>query len=457
MNPVEKIITEQKKYFFSGKTKDINFRADALKRLGSAIKKREGDVLAALMGDLGKSAFEAYVTEVNTTLDEIKFALKNLKNWTGDIRVPTPLTHFPSKCFMHPEPYGAVLIMSPWNYPFMLTLTPLVSAIAAGNCAVIKPSEYSPSTSALLAELIGEIFPQEYIAVVEGGRKANETLLDNKFDYILFTGSVAVGRVVMTAAAKNLTPVTLELGGKNPCIVDGTLDMNLAAKRIVWGKCINSGQVCLSPDYVFVKKGHKQAFTDAFIKAVRKSYGENPIESGDYCRIVNKKHFDRLSGLTEGANIIHGGRRDAETLKIEPTLIDGATWDSQIMKEEIFGPLLPVFEYENLGEAVKEINSHPKPLALYIFTKNKDTEKYILDNTSSGGCSINDTIVHMATTHMPFGGVGDSGMGGYHGKYGFDTFTHYRSVLSKSKLIDLPIRYPPYGDKLKLFKAIFRP
>jgi len=455
MQNVQEILRKQREYFFSGATKPIAFRADALKKLREAVKRHESDILAALKKDLNKPPFEAYVMEIMTTLDEIAYALKNIGKWAADRRVPTPPTHFPSTSYRHPEPYGCVLIMSPWNYPLLLTLAPLVGAIAAGNCAVIKPSAYSPHTSALIARLMRKTYPEEYMAVIEGGRKENETLLSHAFDSIFFTGSVAVGKTVMEAAAKHLTPVTLELGGKNPCILDGTLDMDLAARRIVWGKGMNAGQICLAPDCVFIQKGYKQAFAEAFIRAVKASYGENPAQNEDYCRIINQKHFERLLGLMESAHILWGGRSDAGALKIEPTLLDGVDWGSKLMEAEIFGPLLPVIEYEDLAATLRELNGHPKPLALYVFTKNRKTAEYVVNNTSSGGCCVNDVIIHTATHYMPFGGVGNSGMGGYHGKASFDTFTHYKSVLSKSKRIDVPLRYPPYGDKLRLVKKIF--
>ncbi|MCL1952911.1 MAG: aldehyde dehydrogenase [Oscillospiraceae bacterium] len=456
MPDVREIVAKQREYFFSGATRPTAFRAAALKKLREAVKRHEEDILTALKQDLNKPPFEAYVMEVSTTLDEISYALKHLKQWVADKPVPTPMLHFPARSFRHPEPYGCVLIMSPWNYPVLLTLAPLVGAIAAGNCAVVKPSAYSPATSSVIAAIAREIFPEEYVAVVEGGRKENETLLSNKFDSILFTGSVAVGKIVMEAASKHLTPVTLELGGKNPCIVDGTLDMDLTARRIAWGKCANAGQICLAPDCLFIRRGYKQAFVEAFAKAVKASYGENPAENDELCRVINRKHFDRLLGLMEDARVLSGGRSDPETLKIEPTLLDNVTWDSKVMGEEVFGPLLPILEYDGLDEVIRELHAHPKPLALYVFTKDAKTADHVVNSTSSGGCCVNDVIIHTATSYMPFGGVGDSGMGGYHGKDSFDTFTHYKSTMSKSKRIDIPLRYPPYGDKLKLVKKILK-
>ncbi|MCL2885072.1 MAG: aldehyde dehydrogenase family protein, partial [Oscillospiraceae bacterium] len=367
----------------------------------------------------------------------------------------SPLKQFPSRCWRRPEPYGVVLLMSPWNYPFQLTVAPLVGALAAGNCAVVKPSAYSPATSAIIARMIRECFDEQYVAAVEGGRQENQALLHQKFDYIFFTGSVAVGKTVMAAAAENLTPVTLELGGKSPCLVDETADIKMAAKRIAWGKFLNAGQTCVAPDYVFVHSKVKAALLAELAKCVKMFYGDDPLVCEDYPKMINDKHFDRVMGLTQGEQIHIGGQSDKERLKIAPTVLDNVNFDSPVMGEEIFGPVLPVIAFDDLKEAVNEINRRPKPLALYVFTSNKQNENFVLNNVRFGGGCVNDTVVHLATSHMPFGGVGESGTGGYHGRASFDTFTHYKSILKKSRRIDLPLRYPPYKEGfLKLLKKM---
>lgn len=444
----------QRAYFGKGECKDVNFRIAQLKKLYQWICEHEQEIMDALYQDLNKSPFEAYATEIGIVKEEIKYTLKHLRKWAAPKRVRTPITQFPSKSFIYQEPYGVVLIMSPWNYPFQLTIAPLAGAMCAGNCAVVKPSAYSPATTRLMAGMIKELFSEEYIAVVEGGREANQALLDEKFDYIFFTGSVNVGKYVMEKASAHLTPVSLELGGKSPCIVDETADIKLAAKRIVWGKFLNSGQTCVAPDYILVQRSVKDKLIKQIGKCIRKMYGKDALANEEYPKMINEKHFDRVLGLMEGAHIVSGGESDRARLKIAPTILDQVDWESAVMQEEIFGPLLPVLTFYDIKEVIQMVNARPSPLALYYFTKDKRRERKVLKHISYGGGCINDTVVHLATSHMPFGGVGNSGMGGYHGKDSFDTFTHRKSIMKKSLLIDVPIRYAPFKNKLALLKKI---
>lgn len=363
--------------------------------------------------------------------------------------------HFMSSCYRISEPYGISLIMSPWNYPFQLTIAPLIGSIAGGNCTVVKPSAYSPATSAVMAKILGECFQPEYISVIEGGREANQALLDEKFDYIFFTGSVSVGKTVMASASKNLTPVTLELGGKSPCIVDREATIDLAARRIVWGKFLNAGQTCVAPDYLLVHRDVKKELINCMKKYILEFYGKYPCKNEEFPKIINDKHFRRIKEYLNNGEIVVGGEFDDKGLRIAPTVLDNIKWEDPIMQEEIFGPLLPVLEFTDISEAILSVKSRPKPLALYLFTTSKEVETRIVRNISFGGGCINDTIVHLATSNMPFGGVGESGMGGYHGKWSFDTFTHTKSILKKSNLIDIKLRYPPYGNKLNIFKKLF--
>lgn len=444
----------QRAYFGKGECKDVNFRIAQLKKLYQWICEHEQEIMDALYQDLNKSPFEAYATEIGIVKEEIKYTLKHLRKWAAPKRVRTPITQFPSKSFIYPEPYGVVLIMSPWNYPFQLTIAPLAGAMCAGNCAVVKPSAYSPATTRLMAGMIKELFSEEYIAVVEGGREANQALLDEKFDYIFFTGSVNVGKYVMEKASAHLTPVSLELGGKSPCIVDETADIKLAARRIVWGKFLNSGQTCVAPDYILVQRSVKDKLIKQIGKCIRKMYGRDALANEEYPKMINEKHFDRVLGLMEGAHIVSGGESDRARLKIAPTILDQVNWESAVMQEEIFGPLLPVLTFYDIKEVIQMVNARPEPLALYYFTKDKRREGKVLKHISYGGGCINDTVVHLATSYMPFGGVGNSGMGGYHGKDSFDTFTHRKSIMKKSLLIDVPIRYAPFKNKLVLLKKI---
>lgn len=454
MPDYKQILTKQREFFRSGETKNIAFRLHQLERMEEWIDKNEQEIMKALKQDLHKSSFEAYITEIGMVKEELRYTRKHLRSWAKPVRVPTPLTQFPSRSLIYPEPYGSVLIMSPWNYPFQLTVAPLIGALCAGNCAVIKPSAYSAHTSGLLKRMMEELYPEKYVAVVEGGRSENQALLGEKFDYIFFTGSVSVGKYVMEKAAAHLTPVSLELGGKSPCIVDETADIPLAAKRIIWGKLLNCGQTCVAPDYVLVHESVKDRLVKHMKKQIRRMYGQDPCHNEEYPKMISRKHFDRVMGLMQGAHVVCGGGCREETLQIEPSILDQVTWEQPVMQEEIFGPVLPVLTFSSLKKAADLINARPRPLALYLFTNKKESEAYILKHVSYGGGCINDTIVHLATSYMPFGGVGESGMGGYHGKASFETFTHRKSVMKKSGLIDLPIRYAPFKKKLDLLKKI---
>ncbi len=454
MTDYKDMLHAQRAYFGQGECKNVDFRIRQLKNLYQWICGHEQEILDALYQDLNKSPFEAYAAEIGIVKEEIRYTLKHIRKWAAPKRVKTPITQFPSRSFIYPEPYGVVLIMSPWNYPFQLTIAPLVGAICAGNCAVVKPSAYSPNTTRVMAEMLRELFPAEYISVVEGGREANQALLDEKFDYIFFTGSVNVGKYVMEKASAHLTPVSLELGGKSPCIVDETADLKLAAKRIVWGKFLNCGQTCVSPDYILVQRGVKDKLVKQIQKYIRKMYGRDVLANKEYPKMINEKHFDRVLGLMEGARVIYGGESDRTSLKIAPAVLDQVNWKSPVMQEEIFGPLLPVLTFYDMKEVIQMVNAAPKPLALYYFTRDKKREAGILKHISYGGGCINDTVVHLATSYMPFGGVGNSGMGGYHGRDSFDTFTHRKSIMKKSGLIDVPIRYAPFKNKLALLKKI---
>lgn len=452
---ISDIISRQREYFNSGTTRSLSFRLDALKKLQKALQDNDQLICDALKQDLNKAPMETYMCETGMVLEELRYHIKHLARWMKPKRVKTPLAQFKAKSFVSPEPYGLALIIAPWNYPVQLCLSPLVGAISGGNCAIVKPSAYAPASSAAIAKIIGDIFPPEYVAVVEGGRAENQALLEQKFDYIFFTGSVAVGKVVMEAAAKHLTPVTLELGGKSPVIVDKTADIRLAAKRIAFGKVLNAGQTCVEPDYAFVHRDVKEQFYAAYKAALAEFFPDGDMSG--MVTIISPKHFDRVSRLLEGQNAVIGGESDPQRRFVAPTLLDGVSPDSPVMQEEIFGPILPVMSYTDLDQVIDFIRSRPKPLALYLFTGDKAVEDRILNSCSFGGSCINDTIIHLATCHMPFGGVGASGMGSYHGKQSFDTFTHYRSIVKKATWIDLPMRYLPYSDKkLKMVKMFMK-
>lgn len=444
-------IDKQKEFFFSHKTKNVEYRIEKLKKLKQVIKKRENEICKALENDLGKSPVESYMAEIGMVLEDLSYAIKHTKKWSKKEHHLSPIAQFPSTSYRIAEPYGVVLIISPWNYPFLLTIQPLVGAISAGNCVVIKPSEYSKHTSKIMKELIEEVFEKEYVSVFLGEKEVAEELLKYKFDYIFYTGSTRVGKIVMENAAKNLTPVTLELGGKSPCIVDEKSNVKLVAKRIIFGKLLNCGQTCVAPDYVFVQKNAKEEFIKYCKEYIEKFIGKNWIDNKEYPKMINEKQFDRMIELIEKDDIIYGGENDRKSLKIQPTLLDNRSFESKAMQEEIFGPILPIIEYENINEVIKYINQNNKPLALYLFTNDKKVENKILKEVSFGGGCINDTIIHLASTKLGFGGVGYSGMGEYHGKYSFKTFSHYKSIINKSTLIDLPMRYHPYkkiNDKL---------
>ncbi|MDD3402532.1 MAG: aldehyde dehydrogenase [Hespellia sp.] len=454
MTDYKQIILNQRQYFAKGNTKDAAFRMEQLRRMYEWIEQEEDTIIAALKSDLNKAPFESYATEIGIVKEEIRYTMNHLRSWVKVRRVRTPLTQFPSRSFIYPEPYGVVLIMSPWNYPFQLAIAPLVGAICAGNCAIVKPSAYSPATATVIRKMIHDLFDSSYVEAVVGGREENEGLLNEHFDYIFFTGSVSVGKVVMEKAARHLTPVSLELGGKSPCIVDETANIPLAAKRIVWGKFLNAGQTCVAPDYVLVHRSVRDKLIRQMQKQIVKLYGKDPCYNEDYPKIINEKHFNRLKELWIGENIVTGGVVREETRQIAPTILKDVTWGSRVMEEEIFGPVLPVITYDSMVEVVRDINARPKPLALYYFTKSAGSEAYIMKHISYGGGCINDVIIHLATSEMPFGGVGGSGMGGYHGKASFDTFTHEKSMVKKSTLIDIPLRYPPYKNHLNILKKI---
>lgn len=448
---IKQIVDRQRTYFHSGATLDVRFRLAALKKLKNAIKKYQEEIHAAIRMDLGKSAFESYMCETGLTLSEISYMEKHTAAFAREKRVHTPLAQFHSRSFQKPSPYGVVLIMSPWNYPFLLTIDPLVDAIAAGNTAVLKPSAYSPHTSEVMRKLISECFPPEYVTVITGGRAENTCLLKEHFDYIFFTGSQSVGREVMGHAAAHLTPVTLELGGKSPCIVDKSANLKLAARRIVFGKFLNCGQTCVAPDYLYCDQEIKDALVAEILKEIQRQFGEQPLLNHDYGKIINEKHFNRIMGLIDGEKVIWGGNATPETLQISPTVMDHVTFSDAVMQEEIFGPLLPVLTFRSLDEAISRINSMAHPLALYLFTSDKAAAKKVTARCGFGGGCINDTIIHLATSEMGFGGFGESGMGSYHGRDGFRTFSHYKSIVDKKTWLDLPMRYQPYRsvyDKL---------
>lgn len=456
MTDIKGIVALQHSYFQTNATKDINFRLKNLERLYQGIKAYEERILIALRKDLNKSSFEGYMTEIGMVFNEISYFKKNLKKLAKANHVKTPLAQAIGSSKVTYEPYGVVGILAPWNYPFQLSIAPLVGAIAAGNCAIIKPSPDAIHTSYVINQLISEYFPNKYIAVIEGGIEESNQLLEEKLDYIFYTGSTYVGKLIMEKAAKHLTPVTLELGGKSPCIIDKTANLKLAAKRIVFGKFLNAGQTCVAPDYIYVHKDKKEELIGYLTFYLKKFYGEDALNNKDYVRIINRKHYDRLLSLIEGETIVIGGKGN-EDLQIQPTILDNITTESRIMEEEIFGPILPILTYEHLTDVVNYIKGGDKPLALYLFTQDKKVERYILNTVSFGGGCINDTIVHLATHHMGFGGVGASGMGAYHGKDSFLTFSHKKSIMKKSNLIDIPMRYAPYtSKKLRLIKRFLK-
>lgn len=454
---IKDILQQQNHFFSSGKTIPAEFRLKQLESLKEAMIRHEADLAAALKEDLGKSRMESYMCEIGLTLSELTWMQKHLRSLMRSKRVSTPAAQFAAKSFRSPSPYGTVLIMSPWNYPVLLTLDPLIDAIAAGNTAVVKPSAYAPCTFDVMKTMIEECFPAHYVAVVDGGRAENQALLQQRFDMIFFTGGKTVGREVLRHAAEYLTPVTLELGGKSPCIVDSTAKIRLAAKRIVFGKYLNCGQTCVAPDYILCDKRIRDELITAILAEIEKQFGKEPLKNPNYGKIINEKHFERILGLINGEKLVYGGQSEPESLRIAPTVLNNITWDDAVMGEEIFGPLLPILTFDTLDEALDTVESHPHPLALYFFSEDKAAQKKVLDTCRFGGGCINDTIIHLATSDMPFGGVGESGMGSYHGKVGFETFSHYRSIVDKKTWMDLPIRYQKYtGLKEKMMRMFLK-
>ena len=451
------IVDGQRNFFLTGNTLDMEFRIQSLQKLKASILKYESEIHAAIQKDLGKSEFESYMCETGLTLSEITYMLKHIRSFAKEKRVHTPLAQFHSRSYRKPSPHGVVLIMSPWNYPVLLTLEPLIDALAAGNTAIVKPSAYAPATGRVMQEIIEECFSDEYVAIVTGGREENKALLNQRFDKIFFTGGKTVGHEVLKHAAEYLTPVTLELGGKSPCIVDATAKIPLAARRIVFGKYLNCGQTCVAPDYVLCDKSIRDQLIDAIQSEIRRQFGKHPLDNPNYGKIINRKHFQRIHGLIDTDKVIIGGQSDAKVLRISPTVMKDVTWDDAVMGEEIFGPVLPILTYDSLDEAIQMVEEHPHPLALYFFSEDKAAQKKVLDHCHFGGGCINDTIIHLATSAMPFGGVGESGMGGYHGKAGFDEFTHYRSIVDKKTWMDLPVRYQKYNRlKSKMLRMFLK-
>lgn len=443
----KQLVEKQRKFYRTHQTLPYQFRKENLKRLRNAIYKYQDKLEQALKEDLGKNNHESYMTEIGFVLKELTYNERHLKKMMKPKKVKSSVTDFPASSYRYSDPYGVVLIISPWNYPVNLTIGPLIGAIAAGNTAIIKPSEFSSNTSQVIEEMISETFNEEYIKVVQGGVETNQALLDQKFNYIFFTGSTNVGKIVMEKASKHLTPISLELGGKSPVIVDKTANIEVSAKRIAFGKYLNSGQTCIAPDYLYIHTDVKEKFIKEIQKNILGFFGENPLESENYGSIINKKHFYRLAKyLNDGESVI-GGKIDEENLKISPTVLESVELNSLIMNEEIFGPILPVIEYNTIDEVIDFIGSRPSPLALYLFTEDKNIENRVISECQFGGGCINDTVVHIASEFLPFGGVGESGMGSYHGEKTFQTFTHYKSILKKRTWFDLPIRYAPYNDK----------
>ena len=445
---IKTLLEKQRKFYKSGATIPVKFRIEQLKKLYNKVKKYEVLVNDALKADLGKSHYEGFMCESGLVLSEISYMIRHTKRFTKRKTVHTPLAQFHSRSYKQPVPYGNTLIMSPWNYPFLLSIDPLANAIAAGNTAIVKPSAYSGETSKIVEKIIGECFPDEYVAVVTGGRSENSALLDQKFDFVFFTGSQAVGKEVLRHTAEHLTPAVLELGGKSPCIVDATANISLAAKRIVFGKYLNCGQTCVAPDYILCESSIKDEFVCEVKKQITLQYGENPLSNNDYGKIINEKHFSRLCSLIDEKKVVAGGQTNKDTLQIAPTVMDNVTESDAVMGEEIFGPIMPVLTFESFDKLMDELKEKDKPLALYLFSRNKKHIKRVTTELSYGGGCINDVVIHLATSEMGFGGVGKSGMGSYHGKDGFDAFSHTKSIVDKKTWMDLPMRYQPYKSKL---------
>ncbi|WP_423737117.1 aldehyde dehydrogenase [Chitinophaga caseinilytica] len=455
MAAIQDIHQAQRRFFDSGATRSLQFRKSALKQLKKSLKRHEEAILAALRADLRKAPVEAFGSEVGLLYDEIDHTLTNLRQWMRPQPVSSPLMHYPSSSTVYREPKGLTLLIGPWNYPFQLVVNPLIGAVAAGNCAIVKPSELAPATEAVVAKVIADAFAPEHVTTVLGdGAKVVPEIMAYRFDHVFFTGSIPVGRKILEMAAPHLTPVTLELGGKSPCVVDAGADIKTAAKRIVWGKCWNAGQTCIAPDYVLADKKILPQLLEALRDAVTKFYGEDPAKSPDYPRIINDRQFDRLSGYLADGTVFSGGQSDRADKYIAPTILTDIKPDAKVMKEEIFGPILPVIPYSGTDEAVKIIAANPYPLSLYIFTKSSRTAKTLVEKVAFGGGCINNTLVHFTNLEMPFGGIGPSGMGRYHGKYSFDEFTHVKGVMKTGTWLDVPVKYPPFGNKLKMLKML---
>ena len=454
---IKNVVNQQRKFFQTGATLPVKFRIEALKKLKANILANEKEIAAAITADLGKSETEAFMCEIGLVITEISYMLKHVRKFAKDKTVSTPLSNFPAHSFVKSSPYGNVLIMSPWNYPFLLTLDPLVDAISAGNTVVVKPSAYSPATSAAIEKVLQETFAPEYVAVVTGGRAENACLLEQKFDYIFFTGSQAVGKEVLRHAAEFLTPCTLELGGKSPCIIDSSAKIKLAATRLVWGKYLNCGQTCVAPDYVLCHSSVKDQFIKAMAAEIKAQFGQDPLANKDFGKIINQKHFERVRGLINKDKVAVGGRVNAETQQIEPTVMDNVTWEDAVMGEEIFGPVLPVLTFDSYDQIYQTLNDKAKPLAFYLFTENRKLMKEFTSRFNFGGGCINDCIIHLATNNLGFGGCGESGMGAYHGKVGFDTFSTKKSIVNRKTFMDVPLRKQPYsGLKRKLLDLVLR-
>lgn len=452
---IEELVQRQRAFYSTGKTLPVEFRMEALRKLKAEIRAMEPEIDRALEQDLGKSGMESYMCEVGMALSELSYLLAHTPAYFRPHRAATPLAQFHAASFTLAEPYGLVLVMSPWNYPFMLTMEPLLGAIACGNCCVVKPSAYAPNTSAVIKKLIERCFPPEYVAVVEGGRQENQALLNQRFDYIFFTGGQRVGTEVLRHAAEYLTPVTLELGGKSPCVVDHTAKLDLAAKRIAFGKLLNCGQTCVAPDYFLVERSIEAEFIEKLKTALEQMVGKEPLKNKDYVHMVSRKHYDRVMGLIDREKVVYGGRADPESLRIEPTILRNVTQEDPVMQEEIFGPLLPILPVADVEEAMEIIKSREKPLACYLFSEDRKVQDRFLGQVPFGGGCINDTVIHLATSHMGFGGVGASGMGSYHGKKSLETFSHSKSIVQKSTWMDLPIRYAPYTRAKEALLKLF--
>ncbi len=455
---IQSLLEKQSAYYKSGVTIPVKFRVEQLKKLYAVVKKYESEINDALASDLGKSRYEAFMCESGLVLTEISYMIRHTKKFASKKTVKTPLSQFCSHSFKQPVPYGNVLIMSPWNYPFLLSLEPLTDAIAAGNTAIVKPSAYSPATSEIVQKIVEECFVPEYVAVVTGGRRENAALLDQKFDLVFFTGSRTVGKEVLRHTAEYLTPAVLELGGKSPCIVDASANIKLAARRIVFGKYLNCGQTCVAPDHILCHRSVKDAFVSSVIEEIKKQYGEEPLKNPNYGKIINQKHFERVCALIDKNKVVFGGEKDEETCRIAPTVMDHVTVEDAVMGEEIFGPIMPILVFDDFDTLITELKDKDKPLALYLFTNDKNQIERVNREVSFGGGCINDVVIHLATSEMGFGGVGESGMGAYHGKDGFDVFSHYKSMVDKKTWIDLPMRYQPFksGGYEKLLRLFLR-